>query len=130
MIAITLIAGAAVFGFINGQTGSSAQAVGNSAAANINFLNERESIVYGGVNATGVKLWVYNSGSINPLTITNINIFSGSTKVAGCTWTFSPVPTQKVVEFPTSNSCVLAKGSYTFQVIGYYKSSAQINLQV
>ena len=41
MVTITLVAGAAVFGWINGQANSSETAYGASVASNINFLRER-----------------------------------------------------------------------------------------
>lgn len=51
MIAITLIAGATALGWVNGQASSSDNAVGNSAAKNINFLNEREVREHGALRS-------------------------------------------------------------------------------
>ncbi len=79
MIAVTLVAGAAVFGFVNGASGSSAGAVGNSAANNINFLNEHTSFVTEyftaasggacvgpiGTLCPGASIWVYNNGGVS-----------------------------------------------------------------
>jgi len=45
MVGITLSAGAAVFGWINGQAGASENAYGASVASNVNFLRERFVIV-------------------------------------------------------------------------------------
>jgi len=81
MVAITLIAGAAVFGWINGQAGTSESAYGQSVASNINFLNERFVPVSqtftgaGSGNAcsggsspnfqcTGANFWIYNNGQV------------------------------------------------------------------
>jgi len=92
MIAVTLIAGIAAFGFINGQAGNSARAVGNNAATNVNFLNEREVVVYatvvGSTPSASANVWVYNSGVITPLTISQVLIFQGSSQVCPtATWT-------------------------------------------
>jgi len=85
MVAITLIAGAAVFGWINGQAGTSENAYGASVANNVNFLRERFVIVaqsfaasppstglacstVGGSSpnyeCTLVTFWPYNSGQV------------------------------------------------------------------
>jgi hypothetical protein len=72
MISITLVAGAAAFGFVNGQLGVSANAYGNQAAGNINYLNERETVPLvnfpgSGITDNQVMVWVQNTGNI-PLT--------------------------------------------------------------
>ena len=85
MVTITLIAGAAVFGWINGQANSSETAYGASVANNINFLRERFVIVtqsfaasppstssacstVGGTSpnyeCTLLTFWPYNAGQI------------------------------------------------------------------
>ena len=45
MIAITLVAGAAVFGFVNGQAGTSEKQYGIAVANNVNYLREHFVIV-------------------------------------------------------------------------------------
>ena len=78
MIAITLIAGVAAFGWINGQAATSEKAYGNSVGNNINLLNERFTVVtqtfYAGGGAActggtspnfecdGASFWVFNNG--------------------------------------------------------------------
>jgi flagellin-like protein len=69
MVAVTLVAGAATFSFVNGQVGVSANAYGNKVAGNINYLNERVSIAFvnfAGVGAadTQVTLWIENTGKV------------------------------------------------------------------
>jgi hypothetical protein len=74
MISITLISGVAVFGYVNGQSGTSAQAVGNSAASNINFLNERFVIVTSTLAAPASgSVYIYDNGRAD-LTIMSIQI--------------------------------------------------------
>jgi hypothetical protein len=81
MVAITLIAGAAVFGWINGQAGSSENAVGQSVANNVNFLKERFVVVSQTFTGSGLRnscsggnspnfqckgadFWIYNNGQV------------------------------------------------------------------
>ncbi len=138
MVAITLTAGAAVFGFVNGQTGSSANAVGVNAARNINFLNEKEVVIYAAISgaspSTSANIWVYNYGSLNPMTITNVLVFKGPTQATGCTWTTPTIPQNQVVQFSgsgctVSGSPAFATGSsYTFLVTGQFGSTAQITV--
>jgi len=91
MVVVTLIAGAAVLGWVNGQAGSSEQAYGNSAANNINYLNERfsaESQVFSnnagnpcsggsgpGAGCTAASFYMYNDGS-ETFTLKSIQIIS------------------------------------------------------
>jgi hypothetical protein len=74
MVSITLVAGAAVFGWINGQAGVSEHAYGQSVANNVDFLNERFAPVavtfQGGANCGGngctfANFSIYNSGSVS-----------------------------------------------------------------
>ena len=76
MIAVTLVAGTAAFGWILSQAGNSEASYGNSVAGNVNFLNERFTLVSqsfsNGLGAcpgspgkcTQVNFWLYNTGSI------------------------------------------------------------------
>lgn len=81
MIAITLVAGSAVFGWINGQASVSEGAYGNSVANNVNFLNERfvvltesfagsagDCATVGGSSpnywCTTASFWIYNTGKV------------------------------------------------------------------
>jgi len=78
MIAITLVAGAAVFGWVNGQAGSSENAIGQSAANNANYLREHFSQVTStftgpaGAACSGsptvctiANFWIFNNGQLS-----------------------------------------------------------------
>lgn len=78
MIAITLVAGAAVFGWVNGQAGSSENAYGQSAAASANYLREHFAPVTstftgaGGAACSGApkvctiaNFWIFNNGQLS-----------------------------------------------------------------
>jgi flagellin-like protein len=88
MVAITLTAGAAVFGWINGQASSSEGAYGASVANNINFLKERFVVVsqsFAGSTCTSTQFsectqasfWLYNSGQVG-FTLQSISFVSQS----------------------------------------------------
>lgn len=76
MIAVTLVAGAAVFGWVNGQAGNSENQYGASAAGGINFLREHFSPVTYTFGASGgpcsgnpkactmASFWVFNNGQL------------------------------------------------------------------
>ncbi len=89
MVAITLVAGAAVFGFVNGQAGSSENQYGQAVANNVNYLREHFVIVNvqfasnGGSCASSggnkycnqILVSVYNNGNLalTPKSFTLIN---------------------------------------------------------
>ena len=78
MIGITLIAGAAVFGYVNGQANTSANQVGASQGVNINYLREKESITFVNFDSdTGLSnslsIYTYNNGAVT-LTLNGLSI--------------------------------------------------------
>ena len=91
MVAVTLVAGAAVLGWVNGQASTSEQAYGASAANNINYLNERfaaESQVFStaaglacsggagpGPGCTSASFYLYNDGVVS-FTLQSIQVIS------------------------------------------------------
>lgn len=85
MVAVTLIAGMAVFGWVNGQASSSESAYGASVANNVNFLRERFVEVSQsfsgpagactGGQCTSASFWLYNSGQVD-FTLQSISVQS------------------------------------------------------
>ena len=67
-IAMTLVAGAAAWGFINAQAGNSESALNSNGVATNNMLNEHFAVVdmyFGATTSTNViTFWVYNTGSV------------------------------------------------------------------
>ncbi len=63
---MTLIAGAAVFGYVNSQAGLSERSYANSVGSTNNFLAEdfKVAVVYF-PSTTQVTFWLYNSGFTN-----------------------------------------------------------------
>jgi hypothetical protein len=64
-IALTLIAGAAVFSYVNSQALVSEQQLGASSGATNNYLAEQYSVINANYTASSVSLWLYNSGQVN-----------------------------------------------------------------
>lgn len=67
-IAITIIAGASVFGYVNGQAGVSERQYGQSVGGTVQFLEERFTVVqlnYTSSSVSSVTIWLYNMGQIN-----------------------------------------------------------------
>ncbi len=142
LIAITLTAGAAVFGFVNGQAANSNQAVGAKAATNINFLNEKEPVVLAEMtSANAATVYVYNDGSIDPLSIASVIVTNTATPPGVCTINYKPFPTVNETAVGSISVDLLActwsgqsfpfvsGGTYTFQVVGQFDSSAQLTVQ-
>jgi hypothetical protein len=88
MVAITLVAGAAAFGWVNGQAASSESAYGQSAAAGANYLREHFAYVTstftgpGGADCpsagcTIANIWVFNNGQL-AFTLSSLSIMGGN----------------------------------------------------
>jgi hypothetical protein len=73
-VAITLIAGAALFGYVNAEASRSENNLGVANAANVNFLNEKFVVVDMAVPPLGspgcttstcsANIWIYNNGHL------------------------------------------------------------------
>lgn len=90
-IAITIIAGAALFGYINGEAANSENKLGTANAANVNFLNEHfvvAQIVYDKYPASpSITIYFYNSGHVVD-NFASIEVFNSS---AATTSGYNPV---------------------------------------
>ena len=81
MVAITLVAGAAAFSWVNGQASTSEGLYGQNVASNANYLSEHFVIVnvqFTGCNVSpgycaGLTVAVYNNGAL-PLTISSVSV--------------------------------------------------------
>jgi len=83
-IAITLLAGAALFGYINGQAAASEDRLGQAAGGNANFLNEKFVVVQmsfsnacGSPSPNCAIIWVYNNGQVD-LMLKWVHLYNGS----------------------------------------------------
>ena len=76
-VAITIISGAALFSFVNTQTGVSAKLYGESVGTVVNYLGEQFVVVDLNFTSSSVSLWIYNNGRID-FTPTQVLIFKAS----------------------------------------------------
>ena len=90
MVAITLVAGFAIFGYVNGQAATSENQYGQSVANNVNYLREEFSVVSVQFThcsgtpeyCTGITVAIYNKGAVT-LTISSISVTNvGNTTVS------------------------------------------------
>ena len=131
MVTITLIAGAAVFGWVNGQASNSEGAYGQSVANNVNFLRERFVVVTQSFTGTGTNgicaggthpyleclganFWLYNSGqlgfTLSSLQIENLTDICGGTTGRPCIDFANVMPLN--VLFYASGSCTAPNCGY------------------
>jgi flagellin-like protein len=78
-IAITLVAGAALFGYVNGQAATSESNLGEANARNLNFLNEKFVVVDMAIQSGSgtANIWIYNNGNL-ALQLREIALYDGS----------------------------------------------------
>jgi flagellin-like protein len=137
MIAITLVAGVAAFGWVMSQTSISENAYGSHAAANINYLNERETIpfVYF-ASPTSMVVYIDNTGSETmaayKVTITGPTGFTTLTCLQGASCTgwnstnsLSQIPQGDLTTFTLTVSPAFLSGSYVITLLGQFGTTAQ-----
>jgi len=64
-IALTLVAGAAVFSYVNDTAGVSEKVLGQSVGAVNAYLSEQYNVVNVNFTTTSLSLWFYNYGGVN-----------------------------------------------------------------
>jgi len=144
MLAVTLVAGAAAFGFILGQTGNSTNRIATAASTNVNFLAERYAIISAAMtSSTTATLWVDNNGNFNPETLASVLSYPTATPAKACTssTTTSPITLSNNVisqgnvvgvtlTLPSGCKFTFSTGnSYTFVVTGTYGAATQITVE-
>ncbi len=76
-VAITIIAGVAVFGWVNSQAGVSEGLYGQSVGNTVNFLNERFVVVNLNFTSDNMTVWVYNNGGV-ALRVVQVMVYNSS----------------------------------------------------
>jgi archaellum component FlaF (FlaF/FlaG flagellin family) len=78
-IAITLIAGAALFGYVNDEAATNEQQYGQAVGGTVNFLNEQFVVVNMAFpsGSNSVELWLYNNGQV-ALQISQITLYDSA----------------------------------------------------
>lgn len=95
-IALTIIAGAAVFGYINGQAATTESQYGSSVGVTVNYLQEQFSVVdIGFVSSTQAVLYIYNYGriAVSPVQVTIYNATQSLYLTYNATTVASTAPT-------------------------------------
>jgi hypothetical protein len=138
-VAITLVAGAAVWGFVNQQAGASATSYANNVAATDNFLNEQFKIVDMSFPAVGtcpgsnsaycLSFWIYNTGNV-VFQPASVRLYD-SAKAINIIF-YSKCPTGStancVVDLLSSPVCTIAASTYESTTMSSF-SLKQTNLQ-
>jgi hypothetical protein len=81
---VTLIAGAALFGYVNAQAVANETRLGAAAGATADYLAEKFVIVDLDFSANNVSIWLYNNGQID-LQLKYVAIYSGMSGNGPCT---------------------------------------------
>lgn len=76
--AITLVAGAAIFGYVNSQAGTASQAYGQQVGNSIQYLEEKFTVIdMSWTSSTSVTIWIYNTGNIQ-LSLLQVRIYDSA----------------------------------------------------
>ncbi len=75
---MTMVAGAAIFTYVNGQAGTASQAYGQAVGTNVNYLNEKFAIVDMTFGSNSVTVWIYNEGQ-ETLGLLQIRLYDSAT---------------------------------------------------
>lgn len=111
---MTIIAGAAIFGYVNGQAGNSAQAYGQSVGNSVQYLEEKFTVIdMAWTSSTSVTLWIYNTGSIQ-LGVLQVRFYD-SAGLVNILYNYSSISGTQVTRVHdlkgTSSSCNINAGS-------------------
>jgi hypothetical protein len=98
LIGATLIAGFAVWGWVNGQAGSSERAYGQSVGQTVGMLEEKFSLVNANYSGDRVTLWLYNDGEVS-LQPVSVFVYNSSRSV------YVLFNATKVVNLDNPSSC-------------------------
>lgn len=109
-IALTVIAGSAVFGYINGQAATTENQYGSSVGVTVNYLQEQFSVVdVSFASSTQAVLYVYNYGRV-PVSPVQVIIYNSTQSVYltfNATSVVATSPTACSVAASTSNESPL-----------------------
>lgn len=115
-IAITIIAGAAVFGYVNGQAGVTERQYGSSVGVTVNYLQEQFTVVdMSFTSSTQVTLYIYNYGrvALSPVQVILYNSTQGTYITYNATQISSVAPTPCETAATTSYESPLVWNSAT-----------------
>ena len=132
-IAITLVAGTAVFGYVRSQANVSELAYGQNVGSTLNFLQERFVIPLVSYSSTSVTIYIYNNGQTVDQ-FTQVDVY-GPTRAAmdvvydaNYATVNSPTPCTGQTPGGTLESPPLGVSPTSFSVKVNYIASITINL--
>lgn len=105
-IALTIIAGAAVFGYVNSQAGLTENQYGSSVGVTVNYLQEQFTVVdMTFTSTTQVVLYIYNYGRVAlfPVLVTVYDAPQATYLTYNATYVVSTAPSACSVPATTSN---------------------------
>jgi len=139
-MSITLVAGFAVFGYVNGQAGVSEVQYGKAVGATVGYLEERFVVAQFVFSSGALTMYLYNNGIVN-LQLAQINVYDSTKAVinvvfsatgatdlihSGCT-----VSAVSSVESPSlgtaSGSFSLAQGTVSSLILTLPKQTMNVN---
>jgi len=127
-IAITITAGAAVFGYVNGQSAVTEKQYGQGVGAVVNQIQEKFTVFdLSFPSSNSISVWIYNTGSLT-LQLSSIRVYNSSGSMSlGYNYTTSgQTKTDYVYDLKGTSACKIAAASYESQPI----SSVSDNMRV
>ena len=109
-VAITIVAGAAVFGYVNAQAGVAEGQLGQAGDAVNAYLNEQFSVVNINFTSNALSLWLYDYGGVN-LQPVQVQLYNGSKTL------FVQFNATKVVDLNDPSGCDVAASSYESPIL-------------
>lgn len=87
--AMTIVAGAAIFGYVNGQAGTASQAYGQQVGNSVQYLEEKFTVVDMSWSTNTVTVWIYNTGKIQ-LSLFQVRLYD-SAKTLNLLYNYSAI---------------------------------------
>lgn len=122
-IAITIIAGAAVFGFVNGQAGVSESQYGQAVGGTVNYLQERFVVIDLNFTTSKVTIWLYNNGQVN-LSPVQIFVYNATRSM------YLLYNATKIVSYEPGSCTTTASTSYENPLIWNPKTKTGLSLAI
>jgi len=122
-IAITIIAGAAVFGYVNTQAGVSERQYGASVGGTVQFLEERYTVVQLNYTTSSVTIWLYNMGQIN-LSPVQVFVYNNGRS------TYLLYNATKIISYKPSSCTTAASTTYENPLLWNSKTSTGLSISI
>lgn len=125
-IAMTLVAGVTVFGYVNTQTGATEKQYGQNVGSSVNALSEKFVVVNANFSTTKVTLWLYNTGSV-VLSPVQVIVYNSTVTLSYTTSTCASQVTPALYNSKTGGGLQVPLGSVQTLTITLYTGSCAAN---